>query len=146
MLLIAATGAAAGYFVADRGSAARGVPRDFVHTAERVATTARSLPSAAQDVQRFTELHSFDVKAGLIIAGLTLDVHRLHQIAARASGSAKLIATQAAAAGDQAIDAAQRYREAVVFTYQLANADAAHQDLDAAAATLDQQAKAWSRA
>jgi hypothetical protein len=145
LLLVLATVAAAGYLVTNRSSGAPVASNDFVHTAERVGTAARSLPPAAQNVQRFTELHSFDLKARVIIDGMTLDVNRLHQLAAVASGSAKLIADQAASAGDQAIAAARRYHDAVAFTYRLSNAEAAKQDLDAAAATLDQQAKAWSR-
>jgi hypothetical protein len=145
LLLALATVGAAGYLVTNRSSGTTATSHDFVHTAERVATTARSLPAAAQNVQRFTELHAFDVKTRVIIDGMTLDVNRLRQLAAGVSGSARLIADQAATAGDEAIAAARRYHDAVAFTYRLSNAEAARQDLEAAAATLDQQAKAWAR-
>jgi uncharacterized membrane protein YdfJ with MMPL/SSD domain len=138
------TVAAAGYFVVSRGSSASGTPQDFVHVAQRLAREARSVPTAAKRVQRFLELHAFDQSASDVITQMERDVYRMHQLASGASGSAKPIADQAAAAADQLLSAVARYQKAVAFTYRLGNASTAEQDLNAAVDTLNQQAKAWA--
>jgi hypothetical protein len=145
LLLLVLTIGGVAYVLATRGkSASSGTPNDFVHTSAAVAQQARSLPFEAAQVQRFAQLHSFDLAAQQTIAMMQTETDRLHRFAATATANQKPVAEQAAAAGDQAIDAAGRYRQAVAFSYRLGNANTAEQDLLATAATLDQQAKAWS--
>jgi hypothetical protein len=147
LLLVVTTIAGVGYLVATRNSSSGGRasnPNDFVHTSAAVALQARTLPFEAAQVQRFAQLHSFDAAAQRTIAMMQAGTDRLHRFATTATGNRQPVAAQAAAAGDQAVDAAGRYRRAVAFSYRLANADTAEQDLLAAATTLDQQAKAWS--
>jgi hypothetical protein len=144
LVLVLATVAAGGYFLVGRSSGrTASTSNDFVHTDQRIATSARALPTAAQHVQRFLELHQFDTTATAAIAQMNTDRDTLQTIAASQSGNAKQTADQAVTAANQAIDAADRFRRAVAFTYRLADADTARQDLLAAVATLDQQAKAW---
>jgi hypothetical protein len=145
LLLIVVTIAGVAYVVASRKSGGTsGRPSDFVHTSEAVAQQARMLPLEAAQVQRFAQLHSFDVAAQHTTAMMQAGTDRLHRFATTATGNRQQVAEHAAVAGDQAIDAAGRYRRAVAFSYRLTNATAAEQDLLAAATTLDQQAKAWS--
>ncbi len=135
---------AAGYFVVTNRSGASGTPQDFTHTAQRVVQEARSLPTMASKVQRFLELHTFHQNAIQAIGAMQRDVARLHQIASGSSGNDKTIADQAATVGDQALDAATRYEEAVALTYRLNNASTAEQDLNTAIANLQQQVQAWA--
>ncbi len=145
LVLIVVTIAGVGYVLATRGkSTSSGTPTDFVHTSQAVAQQARMVPAEAAQVQRFSQLHTFDLEAQRTIAMMQAGTDRLHRFATTATGNQKALAEAAATAGDQAIDAAGRYRQAVAFSYRLGNASTAERDLLAAAATLDQQAKAWS--
>jgi hypothetical protein len=142
-LLLVATLGAVGYLLVGRSGGA-GNPNDLVHVDQRIARDARSLPYAAQRVQRFTELHQFDAVAVAVIAEMDNDVAQLQHLSAADSGSGRTIIDASVAAAQQAIDAAGRFRHAVAFSYRLANADTARQDLFAAATTLDQEVKAWA--
>jgi hypothetical protein len=146
LVLLMTTVIAGGYFLSTRGgtSPSSSSATDFVSVTRRLATSARSLPPAAENVQRFTELHQFDVVALATIARIDQDRDLLIKFAGTQTGSARTIADQATNAANQAADAAANYREAVAFTYRLSNAQSAAQDLMSAAATLDAQAQAWS--
>jgi hypothetical protein len=146
LLLVVVTVVAAGYFVVNRSSGGSSTPQDFGHTAERLAQEARSIPTLATHVQRFTELRAFDQGAGFTILAMERDSIRLRQIATSASGARKTVADQAVSAAVQALNAATRYQHAVAYTYRLDKAALAREDLNAATATLDQQAKAWAHA
>jgi hypothetical protein len=143
-VLLVVTVAAAAYFLVGRSSSGAGTANDFVHVDQRIAATARSLPVAAQRVQRFTELHQFDAFAGAAITQMNKDLEVLTRLRANESAAGQHIIDTSGAATQSAIDAAGRYRSALAFSYRLANADQARQDLEAAAATLDQQAQAWA--
>ncbi len=150
-MLLIATLAAAGYFLATRGGSSPPASRppgstiDFVSVTQQLARSTRSLPAAAEKVQRFTEVHPFDMVALATIASMSHDRDLLVKFAGTQTGAAQGIASQAVDAANQAVDAGLKYREAVALTYRLANAQSAARDLVSAAATLDAQAQAWSR-
>jgi hypothetical protein len=149
VVLLLVTVIAGSYFLATRGGGSTSSPSasatDFVSVTRRVATSARSLPVTATKIQRFLEVHQFDLVAIPIIASIDRDRDRLIKFAGTQTGTARGIADQAVNAANQAADAAANYREAVAFTYRLSNAQSAARDLASAAATLDAQAQAWSK-
>ena len=104
---------------------------------------ADTVVTAAAGVQRFAELHSFDLIATAQVQILSQQLTKFQSIEAGASGRQKQIATEAVSTVKQAIDAVGQYRKAVAFSYRLADADTAHQDLNTAVASLKQQAQAW---
>ena len=144
MLLLVASLAVGAYLVVGRRGTSSASSTDFVGTTTALITVAQSVPVAAQKVQRFLELHSFDLDAQAALGQLQTDENRLQSIAHNQSGPARQIADQAVTAGNHAIDAVGRFREAVAFSYSLSRANTAVQDLDAAIVSLQQELKAWS--
>ena len=146
VLLLVASLAAGAYLLLGRGggSGSSG-SQGFVATSQSLVDAAVAVPHDAQKVQRFLALHTFDEEA---IQNLTVMHHALSQlqaIATQQSGSARQLADSTVAAGQQAIDAVTRFRQAVAFTYQLGSANAAQQDLAAALATIQHNIKAWGQ-
>jgi hypothetical protein len=139
--LVLTTVTALGYLYLTRGGSATGT--GLVGSEQRVVKSARTITEAAATVQRFGELHAFDLTALTQIHAISLEQAQLQTIAAGASGAQQQIANQAASDVKQAIDAAIRYRRAIAFTYRLADADTALQDLNNALTDLHRQAQAW---
>jgi hypothetical protein len=144
LVLILATVGAVGYFYVAGGSAAS--TSGFVGAEQRFVAATQAITTAAQKVQRFTELHTFDLAAQAQIATMSTELTNLQRIDAGASGRQRQIADQTVSVAQQAIDAAGRYRRAVALTYRLVDANTARQDLSNAVRTLDQQAQAWQHA
>lgn len=142
LVLVLATLAAAGYLYLARSSGS-GSATGFLGANQQSVKAAGTVITAADRVQRFAEAHAFDLIATDQIHTLSLQRTTLQSIAARASGRQKQIANEAVSTVQQAIDGVDRYRLAVAFTYRLNEADAAHQDLNNAIASLRQQAQAW---
>jgi hypothetical protein len=141
-VLLLATLGAVGYLYLSRGgssSAATG----FVGANQESVKAVDTVVAAAQPVQRFTELHAFDLIATAQTQVLSKQLSALQGVSAGASGRQKQIADEAIATVQQAIDAVGQYRKAVAFTYRLTDAEAAHQDLNNAVASLKQEAQAW---
>ena len=141
MLLVTTLGAV-GYLYLSRGggsSAATG----FVGANQESVKAIDTVVAAAQPVQRFTELNAFDLIATAQSQILSRQVTALQSVSAGASGRQKQIADEAIATVQQAIDAVGQYRKAVAFTYRLADAQSAHQDLNNTVASLKQEAQAW---
>jgi hypothetical protein len=142
LVLVLATLAAAGYLYLTRGGNTAGAT-GFVGADQQSVKAIDTVVTAADGVQRFAGLHPFDVTATAQIQVLSRQLTALQHIAAGASGRQKQIADDAVTTVRQAIDAAAQYRKAVAFTYRLADADSAHQDLNNAVASLKQQARDW---
>ena len=141
MLLVATLGAV-GYLYLSRGgssSAATG----FVGANQESVKAIDTVVAAAQPVQRFTELHAFDLLATAQGQILSRQLTSLQSVSAGESGRQKQITDEAVATVQQAIDAVGRYRKAVAFTYRLTDAESAHQDLNNTVASLKQEAQAW---
>lgn len=142
MVLAVATLVAVGYLYLTRGSSSP-TAGGLVGAQQRVVRSADDITTAAGKVQRFGELHSFDLVALTQIHAMSLELSNMQSIAAGASGAQQPIANQAVSDVKQAIDAAIRYRRAVAFTYRLVDADSATQDLNTALTDLHRQANLW---
>lgn len=145
LVLVLVTVLAGGYLYISRSSGGSNLANDFVSVDQRIAAEARSLPVAAAKVQRFDELHAFDLEALKSIAQMDQDRGTLQKIAKTQTGPSRQIAEQAVTAAGTALTAGLLYRKSVALTYNLTAADRANVTLLSAAATLDQQAKAWNK-
>ncbi|HEY5165522.1 MAG TPA: hypothetical protein VIJ44_06190, partial [Acidimicrobiia bacterium] len=141
LVLVLATLAAAGYLYLARSSS--GSATGFLGANQQSVKAASTVITAADRVQRFAELRAFDLIATEQIHTLFQQRTTLQSIAARALGRQKQIANEAVSTVQQAIDSVDRYRLSVAITYRLNDADAAHQELNNAIASLQQQAQAW---
>jgi hypothetical protein len=142
LVLVLATLAAVGYLYLARGSSSDNAT-GFLGANQQSAKATGTVITAADRVQRFAELHAFDVVAFAQQHVLTQQLATLQSIEAGASGRQKQIAGETVTTVKQAIDAVGRYREAVAVTYRLADANTARQDLSNAFVSLQQQAQAW---
>jgi hypothetical protein len=143
VLLIATIGTLA-YLFLGRGSGSSAAT-GFVGAEQRSVTAVTTVVTAAQSVQRFAALHSFDVVVQAQGGVLNRQLAALRSIASSSSGRQQQIANEAVSTVRQTLDAMDRYRRAVAFTYRLADADTAHQDLDSAVASLKQEAQSWQQ-
>jgi hypothetical protein len=143
VLLLATLGAVGYLYLSRSGSSAAAT--GFVGANQASVKAIDTVVAGAQPVQRFTELRTFDVLATAQSQVLSKQVTSLQSVSAGASGRQKQIADEAISTVRSAIDAVGRYRKAVAFTYRLSDAQAAHQDLDSAVASLKQEAQAWQR-
>jgi hypothetical protein len=142
LVLVLATLAVAGYLYLARGGSSANAT-GFLGADQQSVKAADTVIAAAGSVQRFTELGAFNRVATEQIHTLFVQRATLQSIEAGASGRQKQIANEAVSAVQQAIVGADRYRLSVALTYRLNDADAAHQDLSNAIASLHQQAQAW---
>ncbi len=143
-MLLLVTVLAGGYLYLSQGGGP-GLASDFVSVDQRVAAGAQAIPVAAEKIQRFDEVHTWDVFALATLARMGQDRDLLEKIAKTQSGSSRQIADQAATAAQQAVSAGLLYRSAVAVTYNLSDADNAKAAMLSAAATLDQEAQAWQK-
>jgi hypothetical protein len=142
LVLVLATLAAVGYLYLARGASTANAT-GFLGANQQSVKAAGTVITAADRVQRFTELHSFDVVAFAQQDVLSQQLAKLRSIETGASGRQQQIAGETVTTVKQAIDAIGQYRKAVSLTYRLADADTAHQNLTNAVASLQQQAQAW---
>lgn len=148
LFLLAATVAAGAYFYLGRQGSSGSTSTtggDFVTVANRIAAGARTVEAEAQGVQRFTELAQFRALSDATVYRMGLDRDRLIKASKTATGAKRQLADQAANAATQAIGDAIHYTAAIALTENLTKAEAARQDLLAAATTLELDAKAWQR-
>ena len=146
LVLVLATIGAAGYLYLSRSSSTSSTGGGLVGSEQRVVKSADTLTAAAQRVQRFATLRSFDLVAQDQVQVMSRELTALQHIEAGASGRQKAIAGQAVTDVREAIYATLLYRKAVAFTYRLSEAAQAHQYLNNAIADLKQQAQAWQHA
>ncbi len=137
-----ATLTAAGYLYLARGGSSANAT-GFLGANQQSVKATDTVIAAAGRVQRFAELHSFDVMTLGQIQVLSRQLTTLQGIAASASGRQKQIADEAVTAVKLAIYWVGLYRQAVAFTHRLVDADTAHQQINDAVASLKQQAQAW---
>jgi murein L,D-transpeptidase YcbB/YkuD len=142
LILVVATLAGVGYLYLARGGSSANAT-GFLGANQQSVKAATTVITAARGVQRFTELRAFDLIATAQIHTLFVQRTTLQGIEAGASGRQKQIANEAVSSVQQAIDSADRYRRSVALTYRLNDANAAHQQLNNAIASLRQQAQAW---
>lgn len=142
VVLLLATLAAVGYlYLSNRGNGANAT--GYLGATQQSIKAAATVVTAGTHVQRFSELHTFDVTATAQVQILSQQLTKLQSAEAGASGRQKQIAGDSVNTVQQALDAIGRYRKAVAFTYRLADADTARQDLATAVAALKQQAQQW---
>jgi len=142
--LVIVTLIAGGYlYFTNRSSG--GLANDYASVNQRIATAARSLPVAAQKVQRFDDAHVFDQYAIKTINEMIADRALLEKMAKTQSGSSRQIVERGISAANQAINAALKYRYAIAVSYELRNADSARSALFRAASELDAAAQAWQQ-
>jgi hypothetical protein len=141
VLLLASLGAVGYLYVSRSGSSSSAT--GFVGADQESAKAVVTVRTAAQNVQRFKELHAFDVTARAQIQTLSRQLTKLESIAAGASGRQKQIADKAVTTVKEVIYGVGQYRKALASTYRLVDAAAAERGLDYAVANLKQQAQAW---
>jgi hypothetical protein len=147
VLLLLASLAVGAYFLLGRHSGSgSGSSQGFVATSQNLVTAADNVPMAAEKVQRFLELHTFDNDALKYIGEMQVYLDQLESIAKQSSGSQRQIADAQVTAAKQAITAATQFRQAVAFTYKLSGANAAEQTLNLALAGIEHNIKAWNQA
>ncbi|HSO97107.1 MAG TPA: hypothetical protein VLV81_13825 [Acidimicrobiia bacterium] len=145
LVLLVATLGTVGYLFLNRGGTTS-TASGFLGADQQSVKAATTVVAAAQAVQRFAALHSFDLVAQAQSAVLDRQLTSLRSIASSSTGRQKQIANETASTVQLALEAVDRYRRAVAFTYRLADAEQALQDLNNAVATLKQQAQAWQHA
>lgn len=145
LVLVLVTALAGGYLYISHRNSGSGLANNFVSVDQRVAAAARAIPAAAQKIQRFDEVHTWDTFALTTLSQMGRDRDLLEKIAKTQSGSSRQIAERAATAAQQAANAGILYRDSVAVTYNLSDADNAKAAMLGAAATLDQTAQAWQK-
>jgi len=118
----------------------------FVATSQNFVAAGLKVTDAAQQVQRFLELQTFDTQARRYIGEMGAYVAQLETIARQSSGAQRQLANTQVSAGKQAIDAANQFRAAVAFSYRLSSANTAQHLLAAALAEFEHNIKAWNQA
>jgi hypothetical protein len=142
LVLVLATLGAVGYLYLSRGGSSSNAT-GFVGADQESVKAVDTVMAAAQNVQRFEELHAFDVTARAQIQTLSQQLTKLQSIAAGASGRQQQIANQAVKTVNEIIFGVGQYRKAVASSYRLVDAETARQGLDYAVTSLQQQAQAW---
>jgi hypothetical protein len=142
LVLVLATLAAVGYLYLARGGS-RASATGFLGANQQSIEATDTVITAAGRVQRFAELHAFDLTATTQRRVLAQQLTKLEGIAASASGPQKQIADQSVTTVKEVIFGVDLYRKAVASTYRLVDADQARRGFDYAVASLQRQAQAW---
>ena len=142
LVLVLATLGAVGYLYLSRGGSSSNAT-GFVGADQESVKAVDTVMAAAQNVQRFEELHAFDVTARAQIQTLSQQLTKLQSIAAGASGRQQQIADKAVTAVQYSVYGVGQYRKAVASSYRLVDAETARQGLDYAVVSLQQEAQAW---
>jgi len=145
VVLLVASLAVGAYLLRRGGGSGSSGSQGFVATSQSLVDAAVAVPRDAQKVQRFLALHTFDEAAIQNLTVMHNAESQLQAIAKQQSGAARQLAASTVAAGQQAIDAVARFRQAVAFTYALGSANAARQDLAAALAIIQHNIKVWGQ-
>jgi hypothetical protein len=142
LVLVLATLAVAGYLYLARGDSSANAT-GFLGANQQSVQATDTVIAAAGRVQRFLEVHSFDLTARAQLQVLSRQLTKLQGIAASASGRQKQIADESVTTVKEVIDDVGVYRKAVASTYRLVDANQARRGFDDAIASLHQQAQAW---
>jgi cysteinyl-tRNA synthetase len=139
---VLATLGTVGYLYLNRGGSGS-TATGYLGANQASVKAVENVIAAGATVQRFAELHTFDVAASLEAESLSSQLTKLQQAQSGVSGRQKQIASDSANSVQQAIDAIAQYRKAVAFTYRLVDADTARQALESVVVSLNQQAQQW---
>jgi hypothetical protein len=130
-----------GYWFFLRGDAT--AAGDFIQSERRVAAAGRVIPEAGSQVQRFLQLEPFNVTVDEQLAIIRAETAKLQRMADGSEGDEAAIARAAVAAATRLVTSAESYRRAITRSFDIADAEAAHVELDRAIAKLERQARAW---
>jgi hypothetical protein len=117
----------------------------FLKAEKRVAAAARTVPESAAAVQRFLELETFNAAINEQLIIIRAETAKLRKVARESDGDAAAIARNSVDAATRIATSAVSYRDAIIVSGDLADADAARLDIEASIAELEQQARAWKK-
>ena len=120
-------------------------PDAFLKAEERIAAAARTVPESAADVQRFLELEAFNAAIDEQLIVIRAETAKLRKVARESDGDAAVIARNSVDASTRIATSTVSYRDAIIVSGDLADADAARLDIEASTAKLEQQARAWKK-
>jgi len=118
---------------------------DFVSVERRFATAAAAVHSTPQVVQRFRELQDFNDALDAQAIVMEQSLEEFDRIASEEEGDAADIAHNSVSTAKRALRAVSAFRDAIVTTNDLADAQDALSRLDAAVDDLDAKAARWKR-
>jgi len=117
----------------------------YLRSEERVTTAARAVPESAGQVQRFLELDKFRKAVDEQLVVIKAETAKLRTLAVQSDGDAATIAGTSADAATRIATSTVSYRDAIIVSNNLADADAALLDIKASIVKLEQQARAWKK-
>lgn len=140
--MIATIAAGAWWFVG-RGDSAPGV--DFASVEQRFASAAAAVHETPLVVQRFRELDQFNAALDEQAFVMQRSLEEFDRIASEEEGSAAAIARDALVTGQKALRAVSSFRDAIVTTFDLTDAQDALERLDAVVVDLDAKVEQWQQ-
>ncbi|MEX2255908.1 MAG: hypothetical protein WEC34_10775 [Acidimicrobiia bacterium] len=118
---------------------------DFVSVEKRFVAAAAAVHETPNVVHRFRELDEFNAALDAQAFVMQQSLEEFNRIAAEEEGDAATIAHSAAAASEEALREVSSFRDAIVTTNDLADAQDALERLDAIVVELDAKVKQWRR-
>lgn len=143
--LVVVTIAAGGWYALGRGGGGETMANDYPDVERRFATAAWAVHFTPLVVQQFRQLRDFNSALDAQALVMEQTLAEFDQIAKSEDGTAAEIARDSVKTAERALRAVSDFRDAIVTTNDLADAQEALDRIDAAARELDGKVKQWKQ-